>query len=784
MHTQLTDLASIEQILQEMTLAEKARLVTGGSPFHSEAMPEYGIPAIFMLDSCGGINSLEFAGDLSYRKTAADAEAAGTPIDRETLRDMGGLLIGFSALQKAAAEKAKNGEISTPPENGCYPTGILLGATWNPEAVEACGRALAREMGSKGIDMILGPNINIQRDPRCGRLAESFSEDPYLVSILAPAMVKGIQDEGLLACPKHFAANNQETDRMIVDAEVSERALREIYLPGFRACVEGGCKTVMSAYNKVNGTSCSMHRRLLTEILRGEWGFTGFVVSDWGGTYDQVTAVAAGNDLTMPGPRGIGCIIQAVEEGRLPEAALDSCIRNFLHVVLDTPVMKGKRPAFDTKEAMDAAELVAKEGIVLLQNDGALPIPTSAGVAFYGKRSKVLTACSGGSGDVLTSLKSNPYDRAVEIVGKEHVCYESCMEDTRYWIVTVGADAKEGADRTHLHMDADDRAALDAAICEAREHDGKVIVACNTAGPIDFSEYADKVSAVVCCFFPGMQGGKATADVLFGLVNPSGKLPLTWPMHDYDCPAYKNFPGENKRVLYGEGVYVGYRWYDARHIAPLYPFGHGLSYTSFALSPLIMPDEVNVDEQPLSVTVHIKNTGSMTGSEVVQVYVNDVESKFDKPYKALRGFQKVRLEPGEETDVTITLTKEDFGGYCPEQERFVTEPGAFDILVGNSASSILRQKRVTVRCKNPFGLTEKSGIGQVCANPAAVALINSVIGADILAVADVALNFAPDKPWKEIWEGTAMTSLMLRQGLAKDEIDKRYQTILTGLDAL
>lgn len=348
----------------------------------------------------------------------------------------------------------------------------------------------------------------------------------------------------------------------------------------------------------------------------------------------------------------------------------------------------------------------------------------------------------------------------------------------------MGADAKEGADRTHMEMDADDKASLETAIGEAAQHDGKVIVVFNTSGPVAFSEYANRVSAAVCCFFPGMQGGKVVVDILFGLVNPSGKLPLTWPKHYYDCPTYKNFPGENKTVSYGEGLYVGYRYYDAKHITPQYPFGHGLSYTIFTISDLSAPDEVNLDEQSLSVSVCVKNIGEIAGSEIVQLYLHDVESKFDKPTKVLKGFFKVFLQPGEARAVAIPLTKESFSGYCLSKERFVTEPGAFDILIGTSATNIILNKRIMVRCKNPFGLTEESGIGQIAANPSAVQFINELIHANIMDVASVALSYAPDKTWREIWGGTAMKSLLQKQGLDQTEIDARYQKILNCFDAL
>lgn len=326
--------------------------------------------------------------------------------------------------------------------------------------------------------MILGPCINIHRDPRCGRLAESYSEDPKLLGEMASGMVKGIQSTGLLANLKHFAANSQEKDRMGVNERVSERALREIYFPAFKACIDVGARTVMSAYNKLNGVPCAMNEWLLTKVLREEWGFDGFVVSDWGASYDVPSAVAAGTDLTMPGPLSIRNITDAVKSGRLPEEKLDAAIRNILRVTLESTAFTGKRPTFQLQQAYDTAEIAARESIVLLKNDGTLPLEKTAHVAFYGKRSRnfVLIPASVAAS---TDLGTNPYDRAVELLGEENVSVETANANTEYWIVTVGADACEGADRTTMDMDEDDQQALDRAIQDAESANGKVILIVN-----------------------------------------------------------------------------------------------------------------------------------------------------------------------------------------------------------------------------------------------------------------------------------------------------------------
>lgn len=778
MATQLTDAASVEQVLSELTLEEKARLVIGGSPWRTEPIPEHGIPAMYMLDSCNGLNAMEHLSDMVYHKLASDAETAGQPLDREKNSYMGGLLMAMGALQKMAAAQARSGAKVSPKPFGCYPPGIALGSTWNPEVIEECGRELAKEMSSYGIDMILGPNVNIHRDPLCGRLGESYSEDPFLVSKLAPAMVRGIQSQGVVACAKHYAANNQEKDRLGVEEHISERALREIYLPGFKACVDAGCKTLMSAYNKINGVPSAQNKWLLTDVLRKEWGFDGFVVSDWGASYEQVPSTAAGTDLTMPGPRGIQCIIQAVKDGTLPKEKLDECVRNILRVVVSSTALTGKRHTRDAEASVRAMENALRESMILLKNDGTLPLTTGTHVAFYGRRSRKPTITSEGSSKVETDLSTNPFDRAVELLGEEKVTYGESTSDTRVWIAVVGCDGREGADRDNLSMDADDIAALEQAITEANSTGGKVIMVLNSSGPVDINDYEGRVNAILCPFFGGMQMGKIITDAIFGQFNPSGKLAMTWPRHEYDRPAYKNFGGENKEVWYSEGIYVGYRWYDARHIEPMYPFGYGLSYTTFAITDVNVPSNINVDNEDIFVEVTVRNTGKLAGSEVVQLYVKDVECRFDRPEKELKGFRKVFLQPGEEKTVTITLTKADLAGYYMEYGEWITQPGDFDLMIGTSSRDIAVTRRIYAACKDPFGWNGHTSIGVIAKTPAAIEILNRIMENDILQLAKVAIDYAPDKSIHELWNGTNIQGALKSRGWSDDVIASKYQAVM------
>ncbi len=783
MAAQLKDEASIEQILAEMTLEEKAEMIQGSAPFHSAAMPKYGIPAIYMIDTCTGMNMREYLSEALYLKMDADAKAAGVPLDREKNGYMGGLLLALGALQKKMAEQAASGAPKAKQEYGCYPPAMAVACTWNPAIANECGRTVARELGSKGIDMILGPCINIMRDPLHGRLCETYSEDPVLMGKMAAETVKGIQSTGVLADVKHFAANNQEKDRMGVEEHISERALREIYFPAFKACVDAGAKTIMSAYNKVNGVPAAMNRWLQTDVLRKEWGFDGFVVSDWGASYDVPSAVMAGTDLTMPGPQSIRMITKAVEEGRLTEEALDAAVRNILKITLQSTAFTGQRPLFELKEAYAVSEKTAQESTVLLKNDGVLPLSPGDAVAFYGKRCRDYVVIPA-SVAAPTDLAVNPAEEMEKRIGTDRVTYGCCTEETKIWMVAVGADACEGADRLDMEMDADDREALDAAIAEAKAHGGKVVVIINSSGPVEFASYEPRVNAVIAPFFGGMMSGKAVADILYGDVNPSGKLPLTWPMHYCDTPAYKNYGTENKEVWYGEGIYVGYRWYDARHIRPLYPFGFGLSYTTFEITEAEVPDNVIVDTDDVRVRVTVKNTGSRAGAEVVQLYVHDRTKTYDRPEKELKAFAKVSLEAGEEKTVELVLAKQDFAGFYAPFGQWMTQPGIFDLLIGTSAADISIKKEIRIRCRNPFGLSGRTAVGEIASRPEALAIVDAAMEDSLTTLAAVALAYAPDKSLEELWHGTNIQNALAGKGWEPEEIARRYAQILAGFDAL
>ncbi len=781
MAAKLTDQNSIEQILKEMTVEEKAACITGGTSFYSRAMEKYGIPALLWLDGGTGFNSNQKFLDVMYQKYADQREAEGNPIDEDTVMGrMGGLeiVLGNKELWESRKELAR--EMMTDTEFGCYPPGMFFAATWNPEVIEQCGRTLGKEANYRGVDVLLGtPNVNIHRDPLNGRLFEGYSEDPCLVSGLAPSFVKGIQEEGILADVKHFAANNQETDRMGVDEHISERALREIYLPGFEACIKENCRTIMSAYNQINGKPCAQNPWLLKKVLREEWGFDGCVVTDWSAAYDQVEAAAAGNDLVMPGPRSYRCLVDAVENGELSMEDLDSCVRNFLRIVLESPTMNGKRITEYTREdvqaGIQAAYNAAAEGITLLKNNQVLPLSKSAHVSFFGQKCKHPIDSGAGSAAVQTSLTTNVYDETCSLLGENQVSFESVNDQTTAVIVTVGVNGQEGADRPDMRMDKEDQEALEKALADARAYQLPVIVIMNIAGPIDMLEWEQAADAILCTYIPGMEGGHATADILFGNLNPSGKLPLTLPRKYSDCPSYGNFPGYDSEVWYGEGIYVGYRYYEKRDIPVMYPFGYGLSYTTFEIADLQMPEQIDLELENLTVKVQVKNTGSCAGAEVVQVYVRDIESTLDKPVKELKGFQKILLNPGEEKTVEIVLKKKDFAGYDTRLHTWATEPGSFEILVGNSSQNIAQKKCVEVSCKNPYAVGPLTDVIKVVSDPKALDIVEKKTELKLREVSGSYIVFQPLTPFKDIWTNCVRPALDVDDGQAAVILDEIYE---------
>ncbi len=796
MKTQLKDKASIPLIIKELTLEEKVKLLTGSTTFRGGDNKEHGIPAPLFLDGGTGFNSSQMRLETFFVANGDyiggyDAESITEPLEAfgistgiaSKLAKYSGNDPHMEYIMKHSQEmlnevRPSDGKL------GCYPPGMFLGATMNPEIIEQCGEALGREASACHIDVLLGsPNVNLHRDPRNGRLFEGYSEDPCVVSKLAPSFVKGVQSTGIVANVKHFAANNQETDRMGVNEIIDERALRELYLPGFKACVESGCKTVMTAYNRINGVPCAQSEWLLKKVLREEWNFKGFVMSDWGAVYDRAEAVAAGNDVTMPGPREIGSILRAVRSGELDEKEIDEACANYLNILLEMPVMKGRRyEKIDPSHSMKVAYDTACEGITLLKNQGVLPLNKKGGLSFYGKKCRKFLESGTGSAAVVTNLGTNLFDSAVSAFGEDKVYYETIKDDTQAVIVTVGSSSGEGADQRDLHMDEDDRIVLEKALSDAKVAKKPAVLILNVPGPIELMEYIDQLDAVLCVYYPGMAGGKSALDILLGDVNPSGKLPISFPKYYRDTPTYLNFPGEYQKVYYGEGIYVGYRYYDIKEIEPLYPFGHGLSYTTFELSGLEVPDAVDLEKGTVPVSLRIKNTGAYAGAEVIQVYVSDLESTLKRPKKELKNFKKVYLEPGEEKTVQLELTSDDLACYDIKMGKFVTEPGMFEIQVGTSSRLIILKKVFEAKCPNPYRISEKTEIAKFIVDGKAMEIMaRHLPKLDLKVVAGVYIVFLPFMTFEEVWKRCVVSELT---DISIEAQDRIYALIVKELREL
>lgn len=712
----------------KFTVQEQIRLVNGATFFGTGELPEKGIPRLQMLDGGTGINFEQLFGDFL---SVAGREGIGGDAIRNVLKY-------FYTPEQLPDEESKElyawmlEKLSerfpamTPP--GCYPPGILLGSTWNPEVIRAVGEALGEEARAYGINVLLGtPNVNIHRDIRNGRLFEGYSEDPCLAAGLAPALVQGVQAKDVAANVKHFAANHQETNRMNIDEHIPERALHELYYLGFKACVEAGVATVMSAYNQINGVPCTENRAMLSDMLRGEWGFEGTVMSDWNAVYHPAEAVNAGNDLAMPGPIGPEALTAAAENGSLNmECLAESAERVAKLVKTYARPAEGEIDVVKTdKVAYDAAA----EGIVLLKNgatcDGTgnsadtenaganvnaiekpLPLAKTSKIALYGKYAEQLLTCGEGSAGILTNRNISLKDALSERFAK--VTLHTMDEDTDTLIYVYSLPGQEGNDRKDISVPKAVTEEWGTLLAEAEVRGMKKILVLNVSAPVTLDAWEERFDGIFCTFLPGMQGANALADCLTGAVNPSGKLPLSWPKRMEDMPTYLSFPGDGMQVQYGEGIFLGYRWYDARKVEPLYPFGHGLSYTEFAVESVTAESERFAE----SVTIHVtvENIGSRAGKTVVQLYVSDPESTLTKPVQELKAFRKVYLESQEKRTVSFTLDRHAFESYDPNLSAWTMEEGYYEILAGFSSRDIQDACTVYADVESPYSYGGKTSV--------------------------------------------------------------------------
>ena len=690
--------AKIESLIKKMTIEEKVKMIHASSSFTSGGVPRLGIPELVTSDGPHGVRP-EHGRDWQLDQNVLDS--------------------------------------------GTYlPVGVCLAATWNPQLGYSFGAVLGSEANFRGKDVILGPGINIIRSPLNGRNFEYQSEDPYLVSRMAVGYIKGVQDQGVSACVKHYAANNQETRRFTINVNMSERALREIYLPGFKAAVqEADVNTIMGAYNKFRGQWATHNHYLMNQVLKKEWGFKGLVMSDWNAVHNTMEAIWNGTDLEMGTDLGMlpnpnygkfylgDTVVALVKSGKVPEYVIDDKVRRLLGVMYKTNMIDGKRKQgeYNTKPHQQTAAKVAEEGIVLLKNDGnMLPLNKSKikSIAVIGANATRPQSMGGGSSQVKAFYEVTPLQGIQNLVGSGvKITYApgyTIARDAKadQLSISKAVEAVKNADVaivvggwTHGYnysvwsdnaYDAEDTDKPDMQMPFGQDELIKAVVAANPktvvvlmgGGPIDMTQWINQTKGVLQAWFPGMEGGNAIAKILFGQVNPSGKLPMTFPKKLEDVPAHKlgQYPGDSVNVYYHDDIYVGYRYYDTYKVEPLFAFGHGLSYTGFEYSGL----KVQGSGKNATVSFNVKNTGKVAGAEVAQVYVNQAKSLLPRPEKELKAFEKVVLQPGQQKTVTLTLKEDAFQYFNDMQNKWVMEPGVFNILVGGSSRDIKLQGKLTL----------------------------------------------------------------------------------------
>ena len=663
------------EIIEKMTLEEKAQICDGLDYWHTKAFERLGIPSIMVCDGPHGLRK----------------------------QNPNGKKVGLGNSYPAV----------------CFPTACTTACSWDTDLIYEMGRALGEECLRENVSVLLGPGVNMKRSPLCGRNFEYFSEDPFLAGKMGAAFINGVQSMGVGTSLKHFAANSQETRRMTVSSVVDERTLREIYLTAFEIAVkESKPWTVMNSYNRINGVHSSENDWLQNKVLRDEWGFDGVVVSDWGAVNDRVKGINGGNDLEMPSSKGYNSkkIIQAVKNGEIDEETLNERVDKLIDLVIKAQTMPKKEYVCDLEAHHALARKIAGQSMVLLKNEGVLPISKGQKIAVIGEMAKAPRYQGAGSSLINPTKMDNAceclrqagfdftyaagYDKkTIKIDGRkieEAVNAAKSADVVLAFIGLTEAYESEGFDREHMNLPDNHNALIDA-LCKANEN---VVVILAGGSPVSMP-WADKVKGILNSYLGGQAGAGAVADILTGAVNPSGKLAESYPFSNECTPCADYFPGGHKTVEYRESIYIGYRYYDKAKIEVQFPFGFGLSYTSFEYSDLKLDKASIKDSETLTVTFKVKNTGNFAGAEIAQLYVSDEESTIFRPEKELKGFKKVELLPGEEKEVELTLDKRAFAYYNTEIHDWHVESGSFRILVGASSADIRLESAVTVESSLP-----------------------------------------------------------------------------------
>ncbi len=737
----------IQKILNNLTTEEKAKFCVGADFWHLYSCERLGVPQVMVSDGPHGL-----------RKQDEEADNLGM-----------------------------NKSISAV----CFPAACATAASFDEALLETMGEALGEECRAEDIATLLGPAVNIKRSPLCGRNFEYFSEDPYLTGKLAAAQIRGVQKWDVGTSIKHFAANNQEYHRQSCSSELDERTLREIYLRGFEIAIkEAKPWTVMCSYNKINGTYASENKMLLTDILRDEWGFDGYVMSDWGAVNDRVKGLSAGLDLEMPASGGFTTqqILDAVENGSLSMEDLDKAVARILTVIFRYADSKLQKPVFDLEKHHKLSAEIEKECAVLLKNDGALPLKKDETVAFIGEFAKIPRYQGGGSSHINACAVSNAYDTAVS-QGKT-VLYAkgfSAVEDVTDGalldeaiqiaeqadkiVVFAGLPdlfESEGYDRTHMCLPACQNALIEKIAATGKP----VTVVLHNGSPVELP-WADRVDAILEMYLGGQGVGEATAALLYGEANPCGRLPESFPLKLSDNPSYLNFPGYDNQVRYAEGVYVGYRYYDTKEMAVRYPFGHGLSYTKFKYGvPVVSKSEFAGDEK-ITVSVPIENIGDCYGKEVVQLYVRDRANPVDRPCKELKGFSKIGLHPGERGTVTFTVDMESLAYYDVHLNCRYAGSGEYDLLIARSAQDIA--ETITIQyntLKKPyFEINAHTTFGELLSDERTAPVIQEQIAKLAKASAGLTGDAFPREALRKMVQNVPLTFLQSMMHLSPEQLD-------------
>ena len=686
----------LKELIGQMTLEEKAGLCSGADFWHTKGVERLGIPAVMVSDGPHGLRKQDDKADH----------------------------LGVNERIKAV----------------CFPAGCATASSFSRETVEFLGESIGEECQAEGVSTVLGPAMNIKRSPLCGRNFEYYSEDPFLSTEIAGAFVHGVQSRNVGTSPKHFMANNQEYHRMTSSSEMDERTMREIYLASFEGMVKKEKPwTIMNSYNRLNGTYLCENKEILTDILRDEWGFDGYVMTDWGAMNDRVSALKAGCELEMPASSGItdAEIVAAVKDGTLAEEVLDQACERILNIVYRFEENRDKEAVFDYEKDHESARKIEEECIVLLKNEeDILPLKKETKAVFIGKYAEAPRFQGGGSSHINTfKVESaveavNAWEEGVKPVYVKG--FDDAEDETDEALLKEAVEAaknadtavifaglpdsfeSEGYDRKHMRMpDCQNR--LIEAVSEVQPN---TVVVLHNGSPVEMP-WIDRVKGVVEAYLGGQAVGGAVVNVLYGKVNPSGRLAETFPLRLEDTPCYLTYGGEYDKSVYSEGVFTGYRYYASKDMKVLFPFGYGLSYTTFEYSNLVLDQKEIKESGKLTVSVDVTNAGSCAGKEVVQLYVSAKESKMKRPVRELRGFDKIALEPGETKTVSFTLDKRAFAYWSVQIHDWHVESGDYEIQIGKSAQEIILKDSVQVESETviPKVFTINSTMGEIMADP-------------------------------------------------------------------